>query len=152
MHSWIRFILVAALMAFPSVALAALEPGLRLRVYDIGEEMDRLFALKSDQTPNYEKVLPSIDLKEPDTFGGLTKNFRTEVTATLRVTRPGVYAFRLTCDDGGKLYVDDHAIINHDVESSVAGLEAVVRAARCRTSRVGPGARAVLATFDDLPG
>jgi len=114
MHSWIRFILVAALMAFPSVALAALEPGLRLRVYDIGEEMDRLFALKPDQTPNYEKVLPSIDLKEPDTFGGLTKNFRTEVTATLRVTRPGVYAFRLTCDDGGKLYVDDHAIINHD--------------------------------------
>jgi guanylate kinase len=45
-----------------------------------------------------------------------------------------------------------YAIINHDVDSSVAGLEAVVRAARCRTSRVGPTARAVLATFDDLPG
>jgi hypothetical protein len=63
MHSWIRFILVAALMAFPSVALAALEPGLRLRVYDIGEEMDRLFALKPDQTPNYEKV-PALDRPE----------------------------------------------------------------------------------------
>ena len=34
-------------------ALAALEPGLRLRVYDIGEDMDRLYTLKPDQTPNY---------------------------------------------------------------------------------------------------
>jgi guanylate kinase len=45
-----------------------------------------------------------------------------------------------------------YAIINHDVETSVACLESVVRAARCRTSRVWNAAESVLKTFDDLPG
>ena len=36
------------------------------------------------------------------------------MTATIHVDKPGVYAFRLTCDDGGRLYVDDHTIVNHD--------------------------------------
>jgi glucose/arabinose dehydrogenase len=93
---------------------AALEPGLRLRAYDIGEDMDRLYALKPDQTPNYEKVLPSIDLSDAASFGGLEQNFRAEVTATIRVVKPGMYSFRMTSDDGAKLSVDDRTVINDD--------------------------------------
>jgi glucose/arabinose dehydrogenase len=105
---------VVSLCLFAASARAELEPGLRLRVYEIGEDMDRLYALKPDQTPNYEKVLPAIDLTEPESFGGMAQNFRTEVTATLRVAKPGIYAFRLTADDGAKLFVDDRTIVNHD--------------------------------------
>src|SRR5688500_3301881 len=104
----------SCLWLLSGAALAELEPGLRLRIYEIGEEMDRLYALKPDQTPNYEKVLPSIDLAEAEQFGGLSQNFRTEVTAVLRVTKAGSYAFRLTADDGAKLTIADRVIVNHD--------------------------------------
>jgi hypothetical protein len=107
-------VFLAVLFLLTGSALAALEPGLRLRVYDIGEDMDRLYALKPDQTPNYEKILPSIDISDASGFNGLTKNFRAEVTATIRVEKPGVYAFLLTSDDGARLSVDDRTIVNHD--------------------------------------
>ena len=84
-------------------ARADLAPGLRMRVYEIGEDMDRLFALKPDQTPNYEKVLSNINLKDAEAFGGLSEKFRANVTAIIRVTKPGSYGFRLTADDGAKL-------------------------------------------------
>ena len=41
----------------------------------------------------------------------------------------------------------DYAIINEDLEKSVVSLEAVIRAARCRTSRVDAQARRILRTF-----
>jgi guanylate kinase len=43
----------------------------------------------------------------------------------------------------------EYAIINEDLEISVEGLKAVIRAARCRTSRVDPQAQAILRTFPD---
>lgn len=41
----------------------------------------------------------------------------------------------------------DYAIVNEAVEQTVASLEAIIRAARCRTSRVDGQARKILATF-----
>ena len=46
------------------------------------------------------------------------------------------------------LYRDySYAIINEDLDHSVESLEAVIRAARCRTSRVDGRARKILGTF-----
>jgi guanylate kinase len=42
----------------------------------------------------------------------------------------------------------DYAIINDDLDESVESLKAIIRAARCRTSRVEPAARKILSTFD----
>ena len=42
----------------------------------------------------------------------------------------------------------DYAIINDDLDESVDSLKAIIRAARCRTSRVEPAARKILSTFD----
>jgi len=42
----------------------------------------------------------------------------------------------------------DYAIINDDLDESVESLKAVIRAARCRTSRIEPAARKILSTFD----
>ena len=42
----------------------------------------------------------------------------------------------------------DYAIINDDLEESVESLKAIIRAARCRTSRIEPAARKILSTFD----
>ena len=46
------------------------------------------------------------------------------------------------------LYTEyDYAIINDDLARSVESLKAIIRAARCRTSRIDVAARAVLSTF-----
>ena len=42
----------------------------------------------------------------------------------------------------------DYAIINDDLDLSVESLKAIIRAARCRTSRIEPAARKILSTFD----
>ena len=42
----------------------------------------------------------------------------------------------------------DYAIINDDLDESVETLKAIIRAARCRTSRIEPVARKILSTFD----
>ena len=42
----------------------------------------------------------------------------------------------------------DYAIINDDLDESAESLKAIIRAARCRTSRVEPAARKILSTFD----
>jgi guanylate kinase len=42
----------------------------------------------------------------------------------------------------------DYAIINDDLDVSVESLKAIIRAARCRTSRIEPAARRILSTFD----
>ena len=41
----------------------------------------------------------------------------------------------------------DYAIVNDDLDGSVEDLKAVIRAARCRTSRVEPLAQRILGTF-----
>ncbi len=41
----------------------------------------------------------------------------------------------------------EYAIINDDLDHSVVSLEAVIRAARCRTSRAEPQAQKILGTF-----
>jgi guanylate kinase len=44
----------------------------------------------------------------------------------------------------------DYAIINDDLDRSVETLKAVIRAARCRTSRVEPLAQKILGTFTSI--
>lgn len=85
----------------------------------------------------------------PPSFGVLERRLRTrgpEDEGSLRT--------RLTNAQREMQQYGDYqyAIINHDIEESVRALEAVVRAARSRTSRVDAEAQAVLRTFDDLPG
>jgi guanylate kinase len=43
-----------------------------------------------------------------------------------------------------------HVIINDDVERSVLSLQSIIRAARCRTARLDPQAKAILATFPSI--
>lgn len=88
-------------------------PGIRVQIYDIGEEMDRLLGLAPDQTPNWEQVLPALDLSAGE-FGDLEQNFRTVATATLIVPVEGRYAFRLHGDDGVALFLDGKAVLIND--------------------------------------
>ena len=95
----------------PATELAS---GIRVQVYDIDQPMEQLLSLAPDQTPNWEQVLPRLDLREPAQVGGLTSQFRTTASATLSVDIPGEYAFRVTSDDGVVLFVDEQPVVIHD--------------------------------------
>ncbi len=88
------------------------EPGVTLRVFDVQTELDKLCVLKTGQTPNVDKLLPTIDWSG-DEFE-IPDFFVSEVTGNLNVTTAGTHAFRLTSDDGSRLWLDGTRVINHD--------------------------------------
>ena len=98
-----------------ATAAAGDEPGILVRVYNVGESMHRLPTLAPHQTPNFVKISASIDLDSSrGDFGELADNFITELTGFLSVEQSARYAFRLISDDGAKLWIDDALVIDHD--------------------------------------
>ncbi len=88
------------------------EPGVTLRTYDIGLPMSRICDLKPGQTPNVDRLMPTIDWSG-DQFG-LEDNFVTHALANLTAPADGTYTFRLTSDDGSKLWLGDTLVVDHD--------------------------------------
>ncbi|CCK26932.1 PA14 domain-containing protein [Streptomyces davaonensis JCM 4913] len=109
---------VVALSSFVSPARAAEDlpeqtPGVTLRTYDVGVELSGLCTLKPGQTPNVDKLMPSIDWTSDADFG-LTDKFVTQVIANINITTAGSHTFRLTSDDGARLTIGDKMVIEND--------------------------------------
>ncbi|WP_201787155.1 family 16 glycoside hydrolase [Actinoplanes sp. TFC3] len=121
--------LVASLLpALPASAadVPPQEPGVTLRTFDLQTSRDTICTLKSGQTPNVDKLLPTINWTTAADFG-LEDHFQSQVIANLTIAAAGTYAFRLTSDDGSRLLIDGATVINNDgahgafaVEGSVA--------------------------------
>ncbi|MFD9770811.1 family 16 glycoside hydrolase [[Kitasatospora] papulosa] len=90
------------------------EPGVTLRVFDTQVPLSGLCTLKPGQTPNHDKLMPTVDWSTVDDFGGYADNFVAEVSGYLVVPADGRYDFRLTSDDGSRLTIDDQQVIDHD--------------------------------------
>lgn len=125
------------------------EPGVTLRTYDIGLPMSRVCDLKPGQTPNVDKLMPAVDFSSAEQFG-LADNFVTHVLANLTAPADGTYTFRLTSDDGSKLWIDDALVVDHDglhgVESKdgTVALGAGVHALRAEHFEAGGGQQLTL--------
>jgi len=108
---------LAAAAAPPTGASAAdpppQEPGITLRTYDIRVALSEICTLKPGQTPNVDKLMPVIDWSSAADFG-FEDNFLTHALGNIRVPAAGDYAFRLTSDDGSRLYIDDALVVDHD--------------------------------------
>ncbi|MGH3881343.1 MAG: family 16 glycoside hydrolase [Actinophytocola sp.] len=89
------------------------EPGVTLRVFDLQTSLSKLCALKPGQTPNVDKLMPTIDWTTTDVFE-IGDHFISEVTGNINITTAGSYTFRLTSDDGSRLLVDGAMVVNHD--------------------------------------
>ncbi|WDG33420.1 ricin-type beta-trefoil lectin domain protein [Streptomyces sp. CA-278952] len=89
------------------------EPGVTLRVFDVQTSLKEICTLKPGQTPNIDKKMSVIDWTSDADFG-LASNFVTQVTGNLDVAAAGSHTFRLTSDDGSRLYIDDQLVIDHD--------------------------------------
>ncbi|MCM4076377.1 family 16 glycoside hydrolase [Paractinoplanes hotanensis] len=112
-------ILLAALLVSTFAAAPAYaadppqEPGVTLRTYHIGQPMSRVCELKPGQTPNVDKLMPTVDWSTAEQFG-LDNQFVTHVIANLTAPAAGTYTFRLVSDDGSKLFIDDKLVVDHD--------------------------------------
>ncbi|MDR7327407.1 family 16 glycoside hydrolase [Catenuloplanes niger] len=110
-------VIVTSLIATPTPAFAvdppAQEPGVTLRTYDIGVPLSKVCELKPGQTPNVDKLMPTIDWSTDADFG-LASNFVTHAIANLTAPSAGAYTFRLTSDDGSRLWIGDRLVIDHD--------------------------------------
>ncbi|MCA9312091.1 MAG: hypothetical protein KDA21_12840, partial [Phycisphaerales bacterium] len=90
------------------------EPGVTFRVYHIGYPMDRLHPLAPNQTPNIDERRDTIDFTDPEDFGPFEDYYVVEVLTDLIIEQDGLYAFRLTSDDGSRLTIDGQHVIAHD--------------------------------------
>jgi hypothetical protein len=119
------------------------EPGVTLRTFDTRVPLTEICTLKPGQTPNIDKLMPAIDFRD-DAFG-LEDNFVAHVLANLNVPADGAYTFRLTSDDGSKLYLDDALVVDNDglhgveSEDGAATLTAGYHAVRIEYFEAGGG-------------
>ena len=106
---------VVASIVTPAAAadLPPQEPGVTLRTYDVRVPLSAICTLKPGQTPNVDKLMPTIDWTSAADFG-FEDNFLTHALANLNIATAGDYTFRLTSDDGSRLYIDDTLVIDHD--------------------------------------
>ncbi len=89
------------------------EPGVTLRTYDLARDLSELCTLRSGQTPNVDRLAPTIDYATDADFG-MSEHFIAHALANLNVPAAGNYEFRLTSDDGSRLVIDDTVVIDHD--------------------------------------
>ncbi|MFF5225831.1 discoidin domain-containing protein [Dactylosporangium sp. NPDC000521] len=109
--------LVATALVLPSAGAAAApppqEPGVTMRTFDLQTPLSNLCTLKAAQTPNVDKLMPTVDWTTSAQFG-LEDNFLTQVIGNINIATAGNYTFRLISDDGSRLVVDDNVVTNHD--------------------------------------
>ncbi|RSM45645.1 hypothetical protein DMB66_50700 [Actinoplanes sp. ATCC 53533] len=116
MKRWlVAALLIGTFTSAPAHAadLPPQEPGVTLRTYDIGLPLNRICDLKPGQTPNVDKLMPTVDWSTDEQFG-LADDFVTHALANLTVPAGGSYLFRLTSDDGSKLWIGDTLVVDHD--------------------------------------
>ncbi len=98
----------------PHVQSPPREPGVSMRLYYIGENMSVVPILMPSQTPNYSVVISKIDLRGPGDFGGFESQFYVQITGFLNIKTGGEYEFKLTSDDGSRMFLGDKKIIDND--------------------------------------
>jgi uncharacterized protein YegP (UPF0339 family) len=107
-----------------SAAVPPQEPGVTLRVFDVQTELDRLCTLKPGQTPNIDKLVPTIDLS--GSAFGIEDFFVSEVTGNINIASAGSHTFRLTTDDGSRMLIDNTVVVNNDGLHGPTPVEATV--------------------------
>ncbi|MEL7220100.1 MAG: family 16 glycoside hydrolase, partial [Bacteroidota bacterium] len=95
------------------VEMADFLPGGIVRAFEIGENISSTQQVNYNQEALFEGILPQIDFYASD-FGELEEYFALEIKGYLRIPKTSNYTFRLTSDDGSRMYIDDELVINND--------------------------------------
>ena len=90
------------------------EPGLTLRIWDLGRTVEILADIGPGQTPNVDRLVNQVDFLGAASFGSPSDYFYAELSGMLKLDEPGEYAFSLSSDDGSRLWINDVEVIDHD--------------------------------------
>lgn len=123
---------VASLLAVAGASFAQdalpdgtpLEPGLSLRIFEIGEPLDSIPRLVPGQSPNVSFLVPVVDLKRDTNWAQIQDLFLTRIDGWLVVPKDGEYEFQLRSDDGSRLVIDGQTIIEMNRPQSPTSAQA----------------------------
>ncbi len=102
------------------------ENGLWLRVFQIDGALFELVELMPGQTPNVSRVVSAVDLGEARRDFGLESNYLSFLSGALLAPEDGVFALRLSSDDGSALWIDGRKVLDHDGLHSFSAKQANV--------------------------
>ena len=121
-------VLVSGFLAAPArAALPPQEPGVTLRVFDVQTPLTKICTLKPAQTPNIDKLMPTIDWTG-NAFG-IEDNFVAQALGNITVPAAGSYVFRLSSDDGSRLSINNAVVVDHDGLHGVSAKDGTVNLA-----------------------
>jgi len=91
-------------------------PGVLVEGYQLEKSYDRIMTLIPGQTPNKAYVTPEIFYWHPwhEGFNGFGDNFILHLSGFISVDQSGTYQFKLSSDDGSRMFIDDQLIIDND--------------------------------------
>lgn len=114
-HAALAFLVCATAAADQAgVDPADLTGGLTLRVYQVQTPLDYLPRLVENQTPNVDRLVSSIDLRDRRAFGDVPAKFYSTLSGYVQIEKAGEYTFRLASDDGSRLVLDGKTLIDND--------------------------------------
>lgn len=88
-------------------------PGAFAKIHVLDYQPNVLADIKFNQKPTFTGIFQTVALADAE-FEGLTNNFAVEVTGYLNIPKTNNYVFRLLCDDGAILLIDDKVTVEHD--------------------------------------
>jgi type 1 glutamine amidotransferase/glucose/arabinose dehydrogenase len=104
-----------------------LEPGVSMRIYSVGRQLNSMVEPIPGTTPNVDELRATIDWRKDGDFGGLMDQFVVDVDGYLKVDEAGEYEFRMASDDGSMLLLDGERRIwirgVHPVEKETVTLD-----------------------------
>jgi cytochrome c len=106
---------LAAALPAAQVDDADFLPGAVVRAYSISSQMRSLNDIPFGRDFLFEGIIPHIEFYASD-FGKLEEKFALEVKGYLRIPKTNNYTFRLTSDDGSRMFIDDQLVIDNDGE------------------------------------
>ncbi|MCE7073032.1 PA14 domain-containing protein [Dyadobacter sp. CY327] len=96
------------------VATATENPGIAVNVYQFSSGIGAVPEINDEMLPVKSGSINALHLDEQD-FGDLKDNFAIFASGYINIKKTTNIVFRLVCDDGGKLFIDDKMVIDNGV-------------------------------------
>lgn len=96
------------------VATATEKPGIAVNVYQFSSGIGAVPEINDEMLPVKSGSINALHLDEQD-FGDLKDNFAIFASGYINIKKTTNIVFRLVCDDGGKLFIDDKMVIDNGV-------------------------------------
>ncbi len=99
--------------AVEGVSESEMFPGALFSIHVQSRRLSKLADVNWNQGPDFEGITPEINLQPAD-LADLPDNTGILVEGYLRIPKDNNFVFRLSSDDGSKLWINDQLIIDHD--------------------------------------